>query len=133
MVLQHLQSFLILAGAKILQELTTRRRIIGIPLTIDEILEPQEEKNIGEVTAYEDDDAIVAEIQRRQRIRNGELVEEDSDDEDEGDQPKLCAAELIPLCEKLEAACIARAGADSSLDLIHGLRAFRATLRREEL
>lgn len=61
------------------------------------------------------------------------MVEEDSDDEDEGDQPKLCTAELIPLCEKLEAACIARAAADSSLDLIHGLRAFRATLRREEL
>ncbi|KAG0703277.1 hypothetical protein DFH29DRAFT_874538 [Suillus ampliporus] len=71
------------------------------------ILNPQEEKNIGEVTAYEDDDAIVAEIQRRQGIRSGELVEVESDDEDEGDQPKVCAAELIPLCEKLEAACVA--------------------------
>jgi hypothetical protein len=39
----------------------------------------------------------------------------------------------IWLCEKLEAACMARAGADSSLDLIHELRAFRATLRRKEL
>lgn len=57
----------------------------------------------------------------------------DSDDEDEGDQPKVCAAELIPLCEKLEAACVARAGADSSLDLVHKLYAFRAALWREEL
>ncbi|KAG2357400.1 WD40-repeat-containing domain protein [Suillus spraguei] len=97
------------------------------------ILDPQEEKNVGEVTAYEDDDAIVAEIRRRQAIRSGELVEVESDDEDEDDPPKVCAIELIPLCEKLEAACIARVGADSSLDLVHKLRAFRAALRREEL
>jgi hypothetical protein len=118
---------------KSIEELTTRRRIIGTPLTVDEILNPQEEKNIGEVTVYEDDDAIVAEIRRQQGIRSGELVEVESDDEDEDDQPKVCVAELIPLCEKLEAACIARAGADSSLDLIHKLRAFQATLRCEEL
>ncbi|KAG2359277.1 hypothetical protein BDR07DRAFT_1488389 [Suillus spraguei] len=120
---------------KSIEELTTRRRIIGTPLSVDEILDPQEEKNIGEVTVYvyEDDDAIVAEIRRRQGIRSGELVEVESDDEDEDDQPKVCVAELIPLCEKLEVACIARAGADSSLDLIHKLRAFRATPRREQL
>ncbi|KAG1852494.1 hypothetical protein F4604DRAFT_1805511 [Suillus subluteus] len=37
-----------------------------------------------------------------------------------------------PCCVK-SSCMIARAGADSSLDLIHKLRAFRATLRREEL
>ncbi|KAG1756386.1 uncharacterized protein EDB91DRAFT_1076432 [Suillus paluster] len=68
------------------EELTTRRWIIGTPLTVDEILDPQEEKNIGEVTAYEDDDTIAA--------RN-----------------LVCVAKLIPLCEKLEMACIAQAGA----------------------
>ncbi|KAG2354522.1 hypothetical protein BDR07DRAFT_1614209 [Suillus spraguei] len=97
---------------KSIEELTTRRQIIGAPLTADEILDPQEEKNVGEVTAYEDDDAIVAEIQCRQAIRSGELVEVESDDEDEDDPPKL------------EAACIARVGADSSLDLVHKLCAF---------
>ncbi|KAG1865846.1 hypothetical protein DFJ58DRAFT_724240 [Suillus subalutaceus] len=91
---------------KSIEELTTRRQIIGTPLSVDEILDPQEEKNIGEVTVYEDDDAIVAEIRRRQGIRSGELVEVESDDEDEDDQPKVCVAELIPLCEKLEVACI---------------------------
>ncbi|KAG2367633.1 hypothetical protein BDR07DRAFT_1606055 [Suillus spraguei] len=69
------------------EEVTTRRRIIGAPLTVDEILDPQEEKNVGEPTAYEEDDAIVAEIQRRQAIRSGELVEVESDDEDEDDPP----------------------------------------------
>ncbi|KAG2356409.1 hypothetical protein BDR07DRAFT_1464058 [Suillus spraguei] len=71
---------------KSIEELTTRRRIIGGPLTADEILDPQQEKNVEEVTAYEDDDAIVAEVQRRQAIRSGELVEVESDDED--DPPK---------------------------------------------
>ncbi|KAG2352744.1 hypothetical protein BDR07DRAFT_1466105 [Suillus spraguei] len=108
-------------------------RTIGAPLTVDDILDPQEEKNVGEVTAYEDGDAIVAEIRRRQAIRSGELVEVESDDEDEDDPPKVCAIELIPMCEKLEAACIARVGADSSLNLVHKFRAFRAALRREEL
>ncbi|KAG2352524.1 hypothetical protein BDR07DRAFT_1384182 [Suillus spraguei] len=93
---------------KSIEELTTRRRIIGGPLTADEILDPQQEKNVEEVTAYEDDDAIVAEVQRRQAIRSGELVEVESDDED--DPPKVCAIELIPLCEKLEAACVAHRG-----------------------
>ncbi|KAG2358416.1 hypothetical protein BDR07DRAFT_1379460 [Suillus spraguei] len=78
---------------KSIEELTTRRQIIGAPLTADEILDPQEEKNVGEVTAYEDDDAIVAEIQCRQAIRSGELVEVESDDEDEDDPPK---------CEELQ-------------------------------
>ncbi|KAG2370287.1 hypothetical protein BDR07DRAFT_1386936, partial [Suillus spraguei] len=93
---------------KFTQELTTRRRIIGAPLTVDEILDPHEENNVGEATAYEDDDAIVAEIQHRQAIRSGELVKVESDDEDGDDLPKVCATELILLCEKLEAACIAR-------------------------
>ncbi|KAG2365394.1 hypothetical protein BDR07DRAFT_1607528 [Suillus spraguei] len=92
---------------KSIEELTTQRQIIGAPLTVDEILDPQEEKNVGEVTAYEDDNAIVAEIQHWQAIRSGELVEVESDDEDEDDLPKVCAIELILLCEKLEAACIA--------------------------
>ncbi|KAG2082598.1 uncharacterized protein F5147DRAFT_783247 [Suillus discolor] len=118
---------------KSIEELTIRRWIIGTPLTVDEILDPQEEKNIGQVTAYEDDDAIIAEIQRWQAIRSGELVEVESDDEDEDDQPKVCATELILLCKKLEAACIAQVGADSSLDLVHKLRAFQATLQRKEL
>ncbi|KAG1741863.1 uncharacterized protein EDB91DRAFT_1081655 [Suillus paluster] len=66
---------------KSIEELATRRQIIGTPLTVDEILDPQEEKWIGEVTGYGDDGAIVAEIQCRQGIRSGELVEVESDDE----------------------------------------------------
>ncbi|KAG1760899.1 hypothetical protein EDD22DRAFT_954523 [Suillus occidentalis] len=57
-VLQTLKNEL----TKAMEELTTHRQIIGIPLTIDKILDPQEEKNIGEVTAYKDDNALVAEV-----------------------------------------------------------------------
>lgn len=114
---------------KSVEELQARRRI-------DEILDPSEEKCIGEATIYEDDDAIVAEIQRRQAIRSGKIVEVESDEEPEEDnQSKVSTtdSELIGLCTKLEAACIARVDADSSLDFIHDLRGFRAVLQREEM
>jgi len=118
---------------KTVEQLQDRRRIIGAPLTIDEMLDPSVE-NINEGTVYNDDDAIVAEIKHRQAIRSGEIVEVESDDEDTGDDKlKLSTMELIGLFEQLEAACIARVNADSSFDIIHKLRRFRGVLRREEV
>ena len=85
-------------------------------------------------TVYKDDNAIVAEIKRRQAIRSGEIVEVESDDEDTSDdKPKLSTAELIGLCEQLEAACVAQVNADSSFDVIHNFRRLRGVLRREEI
>jgi hypothetical protein len=51
-----------------IDELKTRKCIIGGSPTLDEILDPLEEKETGESTLYEDDAAIVAEVQHRQAI-----------------------------------------------------------------
>ena len=65
-------------------------------------------------------------------IRSGEIVEVESDNEDiSDDKPKLSTAELIGLCEQLEAACIPQVNADFSFDVIHNLRRLRGVLRRE--
>jgi len=109
------------------------RRIVGAPLIINEMLDPSAE-NVNEETVYKDDNAIVAEIKRRQAIRSGEIVEVESGDEDiSDDKPKLSTAELIGLCEQLEAGCIAQVNADSSFDVIHNLHRLRGVLRREEI
>ena len=60
------------------------RQIVGAPLTINEMLDPSAE-NVNEETVYKDDDAIVAEIKRRQAIRSREIVEVESGDEDISD------------------------------------------------
>jgi len=92
-------------------------------------------KNVNEETVYKDENAIVAEIKRRQAIRSGEIVEVESGDEDlsSDDKPKLSTAELIGLCEQLEAGCIARVNADSSFDIIHDLHRLRGVLQRKEI
>jgi len=55
-------------------------------------------ENVNEENVYKDDNAIVAEIKRRQAIRSGEIVEVESGDEDiSDDKPKLSTAELTGL------------------------------------
>jgi len=78
-------------GEQLLQDW---RRTVGAPLTIDEMLDPSVE-NVNEETVYKNDNAIVAEIKRRQAIRSGEVVEVESGDEDiSDDKPKLSTAEV---------------------------------------
>ena len=69
--------------------------------------------------------------QPEQRI-NSHLKSDDEDISD--DKPKLgSTAELIGLCEQLEAGCIARVNADSSFDVIHNLCRLRGVLQYEEI
>ena len=110
---------------KTVKQLQDRRRTVGAPLTIDEMLDPSVEK-VNEGTVNNDDDAIVAGIKHRRAITSGEIVGVESDDEDIGDdKPKLSTVELIGLCEQLEATCIARGNAESSFDIIHNLGRLR--------
>ncbi|KAF8122901.1 hypothetical protein EV363DRAFT_1181549 [Boletus edulis] len=119
--------------------LKDKNRIFGNPLSVDELLDPLEEREDVDIAAemFEDDVAIIAEVRRREAVRNEETMEVDSNDEDgesddDSSQP-ITTAELITLAERLEAGYISRLGAESSLELLHHLRAFRAELRRERL
>ncbi|KAF8558115.1 hypothetical protein OG21DRAFT_1405665 [Imleria badia] len=117
--------------------LKDRNRIFGTPLSVDELLDPLEEQENPDTMAemFEDDDAIIAEVRRREAVRNGEVIEMDSDDEDDHEEETKPAttSELIALAEKLEAGYVSQVGADSSSDFLHHLRAFRAELRRDQM
>ena len=45
----------------------------------------------------------------------------------------MTTSELLVLAEKMEAGYVSRVGADSLLDFLHHLRAFRAELHRDKM
>ncbi|KAI9566954.1 hypothetical protein HD554DRAFT_1037043 [Boletus coccyginus] len=62
--------------------LKDRNRIFGTLLSINELLDPLEERENLDIEAktFGDDSAIIAEVCRREAVRNGDAVEVDSDD-----------------------------------------------------
>ncbi|KAI6118120.1 hypothetical protein F5141DRAFT_1211989 [Pisolithus sp. B1] len=116
-----------------IQILKSQKRILGPLPTLDEILHPKEEQEIGESQyQFEGGDAeIVAMVQHELAVEWGEIVEIQSDDEDEEILVTPSTTDLIQMCKTLEVACVAAGDADSTLDLARSLRKFRGTLQRE--
>jgi hypothetical protein len=119
-------------------ELQKRKRIFGEPPTIDDLIQPPEERD-GDVEEIEasDEVEIVAEIKRRISIERGEIVEVESDSESDVEDdpfPNIALTDAIAMCEKLEKACITLGYADGDvgLTLPQELRHFRGYLRRKE-
>ena len=118
--------------------LKDRNRIFGQPLTLDELLDPLEEKeNLDtEAAVFEDDQAIIAEVHHLEAVGKGEIIEVDSDNDDslnDDGEPAITTSELIGICQKLESGYISRAGVDATMDFLHHLRTFRAKLRYKEM
>ena len=87
--------------------LKDKNRIFGTLPSVDELIDPVEEReNLDtEVELFEDDAAIIAEVRRREEVRNGDAMEVDSDNEDDccgGKVAAMATSELIALAEKLE-------------------------------
>jgi hypothetical protein len=81
------------------------------------------------------DVAIAAAVRHQMAVERGEIIEVDSDDEEDA-QPAvtpMSSSEIVLLCEKLETACISRSHAGASLELIRHVRKFRGEMHREEL
>ena len=77
--------------------------ISGLLLSIDELLNPDEEENADTAVEISDDDAaIVAEVHQWEAVWNGEVTETDSDDEDKVELPVSISAELIMLALRLD-------------------------------
>ncbi|KAG2143163.1 hypothetical protein BD769DRAFT_1636819 [Suillus cothurnatus] len=120
--------------------LKSRNRIFGEPLTIEEILDAVEEREVGDDCDYEfpgGDNEIVEEVQRQMAIERGDIMEVDSDSED-GDEaenvtPEYTFTQVFTLCQQLEDACLQFGELEVSFDLSKRLRAFRACVRREEI
>lgn len=117
------------------RELQARNRIFGTLPTIDELLDPAEERDKGEFSAFEGGDSSIADTVRHEiAVANGEVIKVDSDDDDDDEaDPSITRQNILDLCQQLEVGCMQYGDPQFSLDLSSQLRKFRANLRREEL
>jgi hypothetical protein len=119
-------------------ELVKHKRIIGCPPTIEEIVNPIEEQEIGNSPyRFEGGNVeIMAKVMREMAVAQGEVIElDDSDSEDESndvDNPPSWQ-EVIKLCKKLENACFRYGGENFSLELPCQLCKYRAQLLHKDL
>ena len=118
------------------KELVKRRRIIGSPPTLEDLVNPVEECEIGDsLYRFEGGDAeIVAVVQHEMAVARGDVIElEDSEDDSEDDEDVPTRGEVVKLCEVLEKACLSYGDADFSLELPHQLHKYRAKLQQDAL
>ena len=122
--------------AESVQNLKERKRIFGRVPTLNELLDPVEEQEVGEpMHAFEGDEDIVAQVHREQAIEHGEIIEipsDDDEDEDEEPQTDIGMAEMIGMCKRLEGASLSST-AESSLEASRVLRRLRAQLTQISL
>jgi hypothetical protein len=125
------------AEAELMQSinnLKARNRIFGKLPTIDEILDPAEERDMGESPTYEGGDkAIADEVRREIAIANGKILDIDSDSDDDDVHESITRTDLLDLCQRLEVGCMQYGDPQFSLNLSSQLRIYRGSLRREEL
>ena len=116
-------------------ELVKRKRIIGCPPSLEDLVNPAEEQEIGDSPyKFEGGDAeIVAEVRHEMAVERGEIIDDkdESDDEDDADVPSR--QEVMRHCEILEKVCFRYGGEEFSLELPRQLRKYRAELLREDL
>ncbi|KAG2743487.1 hypothetical protein P692DRAFT_20745443 [Suillus brevipes Sb2] len=101
------------------QELQARNRIFGTLPTIDELLDPAEERDKGEFSAFEGGDSSIADMVRHEiAVANGEVIEVDSDEDDNDEvDPSITRQDILNLCRQLEVGCMQYGDPQFSLDL----------------
>jgi len=97
-------------------ELERRKRIFGEPPMVEDLIQPPEERDGGtEEVEVHDDVEIVAKIKQRISIESREVVEVESDGEEDVEDdpfPQIALTDAIAMCEKLEKASIMLGYAD---------------------
>jgi hypothetical protein len=119
----------------VVQDLVRRKRIIGTTLTLEEMLNPLEENEVGESTYQFEhgDDEIIAKVNHEMAVQQGEIVEVESDKDDEAENgTPMGLGEMVRITEQMEGICISHGTKDMALDLARRLRQFRIELRRQE-
>ncbi|KIK12782.1 hypothetical protein PISMIDRAFT_18478 [Pisolithus microcarpus 441] len=107
---------------KAVEDLKQHKWIIGMALTLEEMLNPVEEKEIGK-SMYQfegGEDDIVEQVNHGIAIKEGEIAEVESDDGagDEADTgAEMGLGDKIHLCKQMEKVCITHGTGESSLDL----------------
>lgn len=114
------------------------RKLIRNALTIDEFLDPAEERQIGEgVHELQTDEQIVAAVRAEAAIQaagpaGAAAAESDEDSDDDDPAAHLPLETIIKLCDQLEAACVSR-GVDNVLALRTELLKVKRELRQTQL
>ena len=107
-------------------QLKERRGITGQPFTLDEPLDPKEEREIGDSSDLE----IVAMVQAEMGLARGDIDEIDSDSDD--DDPEVVPPslkEMIEACRMLEENSLLVCTEDV-LDFVEAIRRFRGRLQK---
>jgi len=117
--------------------LRERNLIHGKLSSVDEIIEPPEERDLPESILDGGVKVIADEMRQEMAIANGEIIDVDKDDEDNEDNASVTTAlphgELIQLCKQLEAGWMHYGGDPQfSVNLSHDLIKYRALLQQEE-
>ncbi|KAJ7850778.1 hypothetical protein B0H14DRAFT_2581769 [Mycena olivaceomarginata] len=117
-------------------ELQQRKRISQTGrLSIDELLDPADEREIGqalyELPAEVSD--IIAQVVHEEAVARGDVmdVDEDDDETDAEDGPELSSTAIIDICRTLEKVCLAKGDPTASMVLANNLRQFRGQIQKE--
>jgi len=117
------------------KELKAQKRIIGDPLTLEDMLNPIEEMEIGKKpNIFEGSDAqIVEKVRYEMAVEKDEILEPESDNSDNGEPEELpkTSHDVMKMCEELEVLCIRFGAVETSLDLVDQLQQFCSHLRSE--
>jgi len=118
-------------------ELKKRNRIIGTPLTLEEMLNPAEERVIGGACyQFEGRDAeIVVQVKDEMAVQCSDIIEIASDEEEEEEEDKgpESITDIISMCESMEHLCLRHGEPETSLELSRALQQFIIHLRRTEM
>ena len=112
--------------------------VFGELLTADEMLDPPEEREDGDSDQYDGHTdvvmAIMEEVHNEMSIEKGEIIEVQSDNEDNGLQANklLSCTSLISLCTEIQASCLQYGDPQLAFELSENIRRYRAQLCREE-
>ena len=121
----------LLESVTLLQEC---RRIIGNTPTLDDLIEPPEER-VVEDSPYRferGDEEIVVEVNHQLAVGRGDVIEVETDSKDgETTKPEVSNGELMGLCSRLEGLCLSKVGEVSgALEVVRDLRRFREQLQK---
>ena len=120
----------------IVHSLKDRNRIHGPVPSVDEIVEGPDEVDPEVEELPIDDDSIVAAVRKEMAAPTGDVIEiddEEMDEEEKEQTPKINYAELPQFCTQLEAACMTHLDKPFCADLLTNLRKFRGLIRSEQI
>jgi hypothetical protein len=109
---------------ELISELKMRNRIFGAPPNMDELLDPVEERQVGQI--FEGGDVEI--IARVRKAYSGAEDSADSGSDDEVEELKPSLEEMMEMCRTLEYASIG-VGGESGLEVSKAMRHYRQELQ----